>query len=355
MDNTFVLCPNIIGLLALILLLIFTRFNFYLNDKRLKLFVAAAICNAVIVALEVSDYLLAQTPFAAAFLVRRVTSAICFALTPVIPLLIAYIASKKNLPRWTLIPATLNAALSFASVFTGDLFYIDEFNSYYRGPLFTVMFVISLFYLLLLVYVSYRNIKGVRSGEAVFLFGIVGEMLAANVLEIVFSFHFVIWNCCGVLLMAYYLFLHIQYFKYDQMTGVFNRSMFSYDLGRLRHEQSIGIVSLDLNGLKRINDTGGHEKGDAYIVASAELIVRCFRDVGHAYRIGGDEFVVLVQNTTRDAICDKLEYFGRECEKAGLSIACGFSYADNADDVSQMLRNADDAMYDNKRNRMTNR
>lgn len=92
-----------------------------------------------------------------------------------------------------------------------------------------------------------------------------------------------------------------------------------------------------------------------YIIASAELIVRCFHDVGRVYRIGGDEFVALMPNTTSDTISGKLAHFEQACHAAKLSIACGSAYADNAEDISQMLRNADNAMYDNKRNRVVNR
>lgn len=355
MDPTFVLCPNIIGLLALALLTICTRFNFYLDTKRLRLFIAAASCNAAIVLLEVTDYFLSKTPFASAYIARRLTSAMCFALPPVIPLFIAYIASKEKLPRWLMLPVACNVAICFCSVKTGHVFLIDACNSYYRGPLFGVVLGIAGFYLLLLIYISLRNLQGARAGEAAFLFGIVAVIIAANVLEIAFSFHFMLWNCCAVLLLAYYLFLHIQYFKFDQMTGVYNRNMFNFDVERLRRQARVGIASFDLNGLKQINDTAGHEQGDAYIIASAGLIVKCFRGVGHVYRVGGDEFVVLMSGTAREMIQAKLAAFKQACREAHVSIACGFSYADNARDVSQMLRSADDAMYDNKRNRIVNR
>lgn len=355
MDYTFVLCPNIIGLLGLALLLIFTRFNFYLERKKLKLFVAAALCNIAIIVMEVTDYLLAQTPFQGAFLWRRVTSATGFALTPIVPLLIAYISTKRKLPRWILLPAALNLLISFSSILSGHLFYIDECNSYYRGPLFVAMLAFSVFYLLLLIVVSFRGIRSVRSSEAIFLFGIVFTMVLANVLEIVFSFHFVVWNSCGVLLISYYLFLHIQYFKFDPLTGVYNRNMYNYDAENLHGKSNAGVLSFDLNGLKRINDTEGHAQGDAYIIASANLILQCFQNVGRVYRIGGDEFVVLLVNTTEASILGSIALFEQSCKKNKISVACGYSFTAGAADMAQMLRDADNAMYDNKRNRIVNR
>lgn len=355
MDITFVLCPNIIGLLCLILLLTFTRFNFYLEKQKLMLFVIAAVCNICIIGFGVADYMLAEAAFAAAVPLRRMTSAVTFALTPVIPLLIARIATRKDLPRWTLLPALINIIISVSSIFTGHMFSIDSSNFYHRGPLFAVMVVISAFYLLLVIYVSIHNLRSVHAGETTFLFGIVFVMLLVNTLEIVFSFHFVTWNCCAVLLMCYYLFLHIQYFKFDPLTSVFNRNMFNFDVENIGHKANVCIISFDLNGLKQINDAQGHEQGDAYIIACARLIDRCFSDAGRLYRVGGDEFVVLLVNTTQDAVLKRIAHFEQTCKESGASVACGFSYADTPSDISQMLRAADDAMYQNKRERMLNR
>jgi glucose-6-phosphate-specific signal transduction histidine kinase len=111
MDYTFIICPNIIGLLALLILSIFTRFNFYLDKRKLKLFVAAAACNAVIIALEVADYYLGEALFANAYILRRITTAIGFMLTPIIPLLIGYIAEKKPFSKLVLIPAAANMVI----------------------------------------------------------------------------------------------------------------------------------------------------------------------------------------------------------------------------------------------------
>lgn len=355
MDYTFIICPNIIGLLALLILSIFTRFNFYLDKRKLKLFVAAAACNAVIIALEVADYYLGEALFANAYILRRITTAIGFMLTPIIPLLIGYIAEKKPFSKLVLIPAAANMVICALSIFNGCMFYIDEYNSYFRGAMFTELILVSAFYLVLLICVSFRNMRTTRSSEAIFLIGIVAAMLLANMLEIAFSFHFVIWNSCGVLLLAYYLFLHIQYFKFDPLTEVFNRNMYNFDLNNMRRKASVGALSFDLNGLKQINDTKGPEKGDAYIIAAADMIYRCFRGIGNVYRIGGDEFVVLTSGVSKERIEAEIESFKHKCEGAKLSVACGYSYGKGTDDIAQMLRDADNAMYENKRDRAHNR
>ena len=355
MDITFALCPNLIGLLGLGLLLIFTRFNIYLDARKLQLFTVAAHVNILIIVFEMADYLLAGGKFEAAYILRRITSATGFALVPVLPLLLAYISRKKKLSRWMIVPAAVNALLSYLSIFTGTVFTITPDNSYIRGPLFILVLLVSGFYLLMLARISVFDIYRIRPSEAVFLLCAAAIIVTGNVFEIALKFHFLVRNSCAILLIMYYLFLHIQYFKYDPLTGVFNRSVFAHDMAGLNHKSNVGVLSFDLNGLKAINDRLGHEKGDYYIVESAHAIDRSFGEAGRLFRIGGDEFVVIMTNTTEAAVRKKIDSFKKACEGTDISVACGYSFIENVSDSSQILRDADQAMYKNKRTRVVGR
>ena len=224
MDATFVLCPNMIGLLCLGLLLIFTHANIYLEQKKLNLFVVAALVNMIIIIFEVADYQLAESSAQYAYFIRRFTSATTFALSPIYPLLLTCMIQKKRLHIAWFLPAIANIVMSYASCFTGHLFTITSGNTYIRGPLFGVMLTISAFYLVMLIANSFSEMFSKKNGESFFLVVTGFTMLVTNVLEIAFAFHFLIWNCCAILLMAYYLFLHIQFFrfnKYDEQQKIY--------------------------------------------------------------------------------------------------------------------------------------
>ena len=87
----------------------------------------------------------------------------------------------------------------------------------------------------------------------------------------------------------------------DLLTGLFNRNKFNLDMQSIKNDppSHLGIAAIDLNGLKQVNDVNGHRIGDSLICHTAEHISSMF--AGKAYRIGGDEFVVIDTQLEEDA------------------------------------------------------
>lgn len=153
---------------------------------------------------------------------------------------------------------------------------------------------------------------------------------------------------------------HLEQMAYhDQLTGLFNRAAYADDTERedFGAKGSI-IVMFDLNDLKHCNDTYGHDKGDLYITSCARLIQQVFGTAGKCYRIGGDEFCVLLKNKTiRD--CEKMiqhlkkgteEWNLEHQEKFSIQIATGYALydADMDYDIGDTRRRADKMMYRDK-------
>jgi len=143
----------------------------------------------------------------------------------------------------------------------------------------------------------------------------------------------------------------------DSMTGVYNRM--AYENWEVSDSDFNGksIITFDLNGLKKCNDTYGHLIGDKYITESAHLIARTFEGVGNCYRIGGDEFCVVYSAAIGhkvEALMEQLEYREREfnaySDTFKMAIAYGFSDFDgNLDKNIEDTRNrADKLMYAKK-------
>jgi uncharacterized protein (TIGR02284 family) len=150
---------------------------------------------------------------------------------------------------------------------------------------------------------------------------------------------------------------------HDVLTGLANRSLFYNRLrqrishGR-RHSQVIGILNIDLDGLKHINDRWGHRVGDAAIRETANRINRIPRNTDLVARLGGDEFAVML-DTVKDkasvvGVADKiLEEIGRPFSTDGhelaLSASLGISsFPEDGTDVETLLEKADQAMYEMK-------
>ncbi len=146
---------------------------------------------------------------------------------------------------------------------------------------------------------------------------------------------------------------HMAY--HDQLTGLYNRTAYAASIGseHFRPERCI-VAMFDLNDLKKCNDTLGHDKGDLYIKESAKIILDIFGHTGECYRMGGDEFCVLLKNGNLKAcreMMEKLKEKVTEFNASGtgvfMQIACGYEqYDKNMDyDIGDTARRADKMMY----------
>ena len=151
---------------------------------------------------------------------------------------------------------------------------------------------------------------------------------------------------------------------HDPLTDLPNRSLFQARLGHAihvarRHEQRIGLLFLDMDGFKNINDSLGHPSGDELLQAVARRMTENLRAVDTLARLGGDEFVILLENLrdTREAAIvaqNVLTLLMKPFQlAAGHEVFIGASigislFPDDADDATQLVRNADAALYQAK-------
>lgn len=149
----------------------------------------------------------------------------------------------------------------------------------------------------------------------------------------------------------------------DGLTGLGNRTAYLEQLeqyaGGEEELEHLGIVFLDVNNLKKVNDNQGHEKGDELITIASRIISDSFGRFGKAYRIGGDEFCVLMtgddlQERYEKALAE-FQMLIDEANKAKwytyeIQIANGFAICNDISkkNIDETIMMADDAMYVNK-------
>lgn len=136
----------------------------------------------------------------------------------------------------------------------------------------------------------------------------------------------------------------------DVLTGTLNRNAMNnrvseFGITDADRVNSLGIIFVDLNGLKRINDGSGHYEGDRYLKKAAAHIREIFVDE-EIYRAGGDEFMVLVLNDTREEFEAKVQEMIRV--KEDLNFSMGTCFEEENVDIKRALRLADTAMYEDK-------
>lgn len=142
---------------------------------------------------------------------------------------------------------------------------------------------------------------------------------------------------------------------HDQMTGLYNRAAYAETINDMDIKTSpCTIVMMDLNDLKKCNDIHGHTAGDNYIVQCAKLIENVFENIGTTYRIGGDEFCVIVPEGKAEycekALKDLQKKIKEANEKNGkytVQIAYGYASYDKKQDeeLSDTRSRADANMY----------
>ncbi|WP_417151449.1 EAL domain-containing protein [Phascolarctobacterium faecium] len=140
---------------------------------------------------------------------------------------------------------------------------------------------------------------------------------------------------------------------HDLLTNALNRNAFMDVLSQFRPGQyaSAGIIYIDINGMKEINDFYGHHQGDKILITTVAKVFNLFKP-DELFRIGGDEFVIITYDLTETDFYEKFNLLRNIfCEKTNLpfSIATGSCWVKSPSDLNSLLQQADSAMYADKK------
>lgn len=178
---------------------------------------------------------------------------------------------------------------------------------------------------------------------------------------LVVGIYLILASCCIM-----YMFSKIMKEKYekekllyisntDALTGCLNRHAYETDINKLDLKKEWIYISLDLNSLKHINDTYGHDVGDEMICAAAACMTASFGEFGKVYRIGGDEFVVIVTQKpdeldamTKHFDSSVAEWRGKIVDSMTISYGCVRSLEEDWEFVYDIAKEADRRMYASK-------
>lgn len=278
--------------------------------------------------------------------------------------------SKKLYFEWLFVG---NAAFQIIAAIMGWMVVIDSQNHYTHGPLYPAYMA---FYVIVLVILAVELIlygKTFRKQNRFSLYATMFLIFAGILIQEIFGND----NRIAYLALTFgasYLFIHYSEFSQlemdetineqqvkisiDPLTGVYSRFAYIDAINEYSKQipENFVVFLVDINGLKRINDTIGHEAGDELICGAARCVSFSIGKHDKTYRIGGDEFVVF-SSMTRDEADDALKDLAKTCEawsgnkvkhlsvSAGYALLCDFEGCT----VEELAKEADGAMYKQKK------
>ena len=279
---------------------------------------------------------------------RLITSIAGYVLRPAAVLGFLLVIWPPNRPGWFLwVPFILNGLLYGSAVFIPLTFSFDSNYSFQRGPLGGAVFVVCFVYLFLILVTIRIRFKDRRFRDIIVIYlcalGCVGAMIVDFLFEGISLLSAILISC-----LVFYLFLRAQDMDHDPLTRLWNRRIFYEDCRNYRSAVT-AVASIDMNGLKKTNDDLGHDAGDRAL----KMIGRGLRNVTGrktiAYRVGGDEFMLLFIHCSEEEIRQAVMAFLDEMWRVGLSVAIGLATRQECGDaLEEMIRVSDKRMYEDK-------
>lgn len=337
-----------IGIMASLFLLFFivekNSFVWEIN----RWFILAAFCTLLLSFTDAADTVLDAKPYPTT---ARIFFASCgYVLRPAVAYLTVQIVIRKmtRSVKWYIsIPLVIDFLVSFSSLFSDKAFGYDANNQFYRGPLGVTPFIVGTFYGILLVASTFWFVRSSQWEEGIFslLIALISGM--GTILESRYSLRGILPSSLAVCLGFYYLFFHTYQNDRDVLTGVLLRRKFYQDAKKWGSSVT-GVVSIDLNGLKQLNDHYGHDEGDKAI----RTLAACVKDVlprkASFYRTGGDEFMMLCRKMTEKEIAETIRRIRHKMKETEYSCAMGYAMFDFDQGLEEVCHKADKNMYENK-------
>jgi diguanylate cyclase (GGDEF)-like protein len=262
-----------------------------------------------------------------------------------------------------------NTLFQLVSFFTGWMTIVDEKHYYHHGPLY-IIYIGEYVIVLLLVIILFLNYgKNFRKQNRLSIYLVMVFMLVGIIMQEGLGKD-VRTAYLAMTIGATLMFIHSTEYsqqkkddelleqriqiKTDALTGLLSRYAYNNALDKYTTDmpESLVAFSIDINGLKRVNDTLGHEAGDELICGAAACIKNVFDEVGSCYRTGGDEFIVLASMSKKEAVkcvqdIEKLTKNWTGSLVDSLALSVGYAVLEEHKDCncSELIQVADKQMY----------
>lgn len=354
---------NILGILVLIILHLFVKLSTIktFSKKLIKLMIYAVTASLVV---EPFSWILDERQFAGAFLLNHLFNFLLYLLAPVLAgLFMSYldyriyrnpsrIYEKRFYQQMTLI----SFMILLVNLWIPIYYSIDPVTNHYdgSGPIKWFHYVMVLGFYGYMLYFLYQ-VKDKLSKNEILMFILLFILPVIGMVISIFepTFHLG-WSSLVIGLLGIYVFLETTPSEEDVLTKVYNRKSFESYVEYLEDSKiPYGLLILDLNGFKQINDVYGHQKGDDVLTKFSALLREVFLKDGFVARLGGDEFAVILMEDEPEVPLHMKELKNKLKEledpvMGNVSFSYGYESKTAAKPMREMYRKADQKMYQYK-------
>ena len=345
-----------IDLFVLSFMCILTKLSESLNKKQKRGFFLAFALIAAISVLEVITLVVDGMPPGWRWL-NILSNYLGFGLTPAVPLCLVYVLDKKSIIRrgFKVAVCCEGVYLLFlaATLPYGPVFSVSRENLYARGGYFFIYVIMYYASMLYLMVATVRTAAAFQNRSRTLIYPLTLFLGAETMIQLALPALHVTWLCVTLLSVLYFIYCNEMWNQLDALTGLLNQN--SYLNRTVEMDRSGGVlVVFDVDDFKQINDRYGHLQGDLCLAEIAACIKKAYARCGYCYRIGGDEFCVLLKDRAQEAPC--AEEFLRRLEQRRevlpfLPMVSFGSAAFSGEDVVTVKDRADREMYRHKSQR----
>lgn len=284
------------------------------------------------------------------------TKVLELSLTPVVPFLCAeilnYSADTSKKTRWIYYVLCIHTGLEVLSAFGGFIFYVDNSNVFCHGPFYWIYLVTYLGGSLYVLWSGYQVSRQYQNRNKIILSLLLAFLLLGIAMNQIDKSVKSAWLTVAIVVTLFYVFYNDMIQRIDEMTMLLNRTSYNNQLARLREPVIIQLFDVDF--FKSVNDEYGHLYGDQCLQVIGGIIRNTYGKYGKCYRIGGDEFCVILDSAdspitalNEQFLADMEKY--RESDARFPYISLGYAqYESSQESVQDTVRTADSIMYRNK-------
>lgn len=349
MDYYFLIITTV-DVFVLGIMCVLTKYNETLNKRQRHWFIMSFILIIGISILEVVTVAVDGRPESFRW-INIVANYLGFGLTPAVSIFLASAMEKNRSIKYAIMIEAVYLLFLAISFPFKLIFYVDQNNQYMRGDFFGIYIAVYFAGVLYLLFITLQVVAKYQNKSKISVYPIVAFLLASTLIQVIFPEIHVTWLCVTLLSILYFTYCNGMWQQLDGLTGLLSQNSYLNITTPLLRNGT--LVVFDIDDFKQINDNYGHLMGDQCLEEIAACIKKAYSKDGFCYRIGGDEFCVLLNANANKEECYINLIKELNIRRRTLSIlpyvSVGSAPFEARDDILKVKEIADNNMYQFKK------